>query len=97
MPVLLWMRAEGGGTAGRREGGQHRRPPQLGGTPAWMGPARDGVRRVRTSPQRGRWGETGAERPVMVRKRNSFLRSRNNDSEVLEETVPSQPAEGLTP
>lgn len=64
--------------------------------PGWGRPA-TAFGRVRTSPQRGRWGGTGAERPVMVRKRNSFLRSRNSDSEVLEETVPSQPAEGLTP
>ena len=32
----------------------------------------------------------------MVRKKKLFIRSRNNDIKVLEETVASQSAEGLT-
>lgn len=52
--------------------------------------------KVRASPQRGRRGEAGADRPVMVRERNLSIKSKSNEVKVLEGTVPSQSAEGLT-
>lgn len=42
-----------------------------------------------------RWSYSGRERPVVVRKKKLFIKWKNSEIEVLEQTVPSQSAEGL--